>query len=120
MSFDSAVFKSSQADRAVKRFEYVAALLCGPENMSSTLLSLATASFEDLAQIWSWNATVPEAVDSRIHDILLPSIRSRPEAVAIQAWDGNVTYAQLVQDVRSIRPNQKIGCGTSSRSPPRR
>lgn len=47
------------------------------------------------AQLWGWNACVPSPVLLRIHDVISLQASSRPEALAIESWDGSVTYGQL-------------------------
>ncbi|KAI0839487.1 nonribosomal peptide synthase [Hypoxylon sp. FL0890] len=62
--------------------------------------SLAEAAMEeDLGKVWRWNATVPEAIDACVHDLIKGRII--PEAAAVCAWDGELTYAEL--DILSAR-----------------
>ncbi|KAI5861034.1 nonribosomal peptide synthase [Durotheca rogersii] len=48
---------------------------------------------EDLRTIWSWNATVPRAVEDCVHDLIVGQML--PEAAAVCAWDGELTYNEL-------------------------
>lgn len=56
---------------------------------------MATPS--DLAQIWQWNELVPECVDKCVHVIIQERIDAQPNAPAVCAWDGALTYAELGQ-----------------------
>ncbi|KXS97155.1 hypothetical protein AC578_3058 [Pseudocercospora eumusae] len=53
------------------------------------------ATNEDLDKIWTWNASRPRAVDGRVHDLVAALAQERPDALAIDAWDGRLTYSQL-------------------------
>lgn len=56
------------------------------------------ATETDLKEIWSWNAFVPEAVETCVHDIIVSvAHKQKPETLAIDAWDGRLTYQQLDQ-----------------------
>ncbi|RHZ65567.1 Nonribosomal peptide synthetase 1, partial [Aspergillus turcosus] len=52
-------------------------------------------SVQNKRQIAAWNKTLPKAVDKCIHEILEDKAKQCPEAIAIAAWDGNLTYAKL-------------------------
>lgn len=45
---------------------------------------------------------VPSSLECRIQDAVLEQTRIRPESVAIDAWDGTVTYAQLEQSANLL------------------
>ncbi|PHH81937.1 hypothetical protein CDD82_7476 [Ophiocordyceps australis] len=52
-------------------------------------------SAADLEQIWQWNKTVPETIEGCIHERILERARRYPQAEAVRAWDGRLTYGQL-------------------------
>ncbi|KAF1347597.1 hypothetical protein BDV97DRAFT_355553 [Delphinella strobiligena] len=65
------------------------------------------ATETDLKEIWSWNAFVPEAVETCVHDIIVSvAHKQKPETLAIDAWDGRLTYQQL--DQLSERLSQQL------------
>lgn len=49
----------------------------------------------DLEDIVGWNAGLPTAVHATIPDMIARTIEERPDAEALCAWDGNLTYSQL-------------------------
>lgn len=57
--------------------------------------SICCASGEDLDQIRDWNKMVPEASEAYVDDLIAENIRKQPDAPAIDAWDGQLTYSQL-------------------------
>ncbi|PHH81423.1 hypothetical protein CDD82_813 [Ophiocordyceps australis] len=60
-------------------------------------LSQVEMASQDLEQIWKWNAVVPRTVERCVHDIIQDSLRQHADALAIDAWDGQLSYAQLHQ-----------------------
>ncbi|KXT10319.1 hypothetical protein AC579_1116 [Pseudocercospora musae] len=53
------------------------------------------ATNDDLVKIWTWNASSPRAVNGCVHDLVAALAQERPDALAIDAWDGRLTYSQL-------------------------
>ncbi|KAE8146387.1 hypothetical protein BDV25DRAFT_143753 [Aspergillus avenaceus] len=52
-------------------------------------------SQSDLLKLWDWNETVPTAAESCVHDLILQQALKQPDAPAVCAWDGNLTYREL-------------------------
>ena len=48
-----------------------------------------------LEKIWSWNSTVPEAIEKCVHELFTEQARALPDAPAICAWNGGLTYGEL-------------------------
>ncbi|EFQ93183.1 hypothetical protein PTT_09507 [Pyrenophora teres f. teres 0-1] len=46
-------------------------------------------------QLWAWNQDVPPAIEQCVHDLFAKQARARPNAPAIFAWDGELTYGEL-------------------------
>lgn len=53
------------------------------------------ASTESLRTVWGFNSVVPERVDACIHDMISDQALRTPDAQAIKAWDGDMTYTEL-------------------------
>lgn len=67
-------------------------------NMSAQLPVLdadAPPSASELDEIWAKNAVVPESVSGCVHDLIDEVAQRQPDAPAVCAWDGDLTYAQL-------------------------
>lgn len=63
-------------------------------------LTMKTSSLNFLdpvqeSQLWSWNNTVPAPVLMRIDDAITRRASLFPDALAVDSWDGSVTYDQL-------------------------
>lgn len=51
-------------------------------------------SEQDLDQIWKWNELVPPTLRECIHDIISRQAVERAQNVAIEGWDGSLTYRE--------------------------
>jgi amino acid adenylation domain-containing protein len=70
----------------------IAAITAGPR---SSVRSLDLTTDEEKQKLWTWNREVPAVVERCVHDLFAEQAAARPEASAICAWDGELTYAEL-------------------------
>ena len=61
----------------------------------SPLETIDVVPSEHVEQIRNWNADIPPRVETRIQDRFEENSRLRPDALAIQGWDGDLTYREL-------------------------
>lgn len=54
-----------------------------------------STSSQELDDIWASNTVVPESVMGCVHDLITEVVQKQPDALAVSAWDGDFTYAQL-------------------------
>ena len=95
INFDSTVVKPRLVERMAQQFEHILRQLCAEPCQTAKVKDIETISQQDLRDIWQWNASVPLAVEMCMHDVIAETTRRQPEAVAICAWDGELTYRQL-------------------------
>lgn len=95
INFDSHTVSIAQAQRIVNQLEVVLRQICLERNRSTKLTNICTLTEEELREIWTWNATVPVAVEGLVHNLITERAREQPEAPAICAWDGDLTYDEL-------------------------
>ncbi|KAG7041998.1 amino acid adenylation [Colletotrichum scovillei] len=50
---------------------------------------------KDLSDIEEWNKLPPQTVDTCVHAVFEEHVRNQPEAQAVFAWDGCLTYSRL-------------------------
>ncbi|CAJ0554478.1 Ff.00g129910.m01.CDS01 [Fusarium sp. VM40] len=93
-SSDSRVISASLVDRLLLRLDHVATQLCSCRPQQ-TINEVDLMTEKDLESIWNWNREVPRTLDCCVHSIIEDQVRANPEAPAICAWDGNLTYAEL-------------------------
>jgi amino acid adenylation domain-containing protein len=103
-TFDNHVVTAWAAGKLLEQLAHATHQLVLHRN--KTLQELQLASTEDLHDIWTWNANVPPTNDVCVHDLIASTVNDRPEATAICAWDGELTYAQL--DELSSRAATKL------------
>lgn len=76
-------------------------------------MNLLSSADKDLIQ--GWNRVVPRPVDRCLHDLVSEHARSRPDAPAVCAWDGDLTYGQLEAEAsrfsRRLRRAGVVGLG---------
>ncbi|KAH7366799.1 surfactin synthetase subunit 3 [Plectosphaerella cucumerina] len=65
------------------------------EHPSRSIADAIGPTRADIGQIWSWNAELPPKIDRGLHEYVADNAASQPEALAIESWDGNLTYAQI-------------------------
>ncbi|KAK2841631.1 NRPS [Arthroderma sp. PD_2] len=95
-SFDSRVIREDAVESMVLQLKHILQQICqigaAPQ---LRVKDIETACNDDLGRIWQWNATVPVPVETCIHDLIARRIYSQPNAKAIHAWDGDLTYKEL-------------------------
>ncbi|KAI9147152.1 Nonribosomal peptide synthetase dtxS1 [Paramyrothecium foliicola] len=49
----------------------------------------------EIEALWDLNQSLPEAIDECVHDTIATRVTQHPEKVAVDAWDGSISYAEL-------------------------
>ncbi|KAF2636555.1 acetyl-CoA synthetase-like protein [Massarina eburnea CBS 473.64] len=93
MNFDLNIIDVAQMDRIVVQFEHVLRQLC--TSQAQQIKNVETVSQQDLNELWTWNANVPETDSSCVHDQISATARKQTFAPAICAWDGDLSYSEL-------------------------
>ncbi|KAI1353206.1 hypothetical protein F5Y01DRAFT_277248 [Xylaria sp. FL0043] len=114
--FDSAVISKSQSEDIVHHLSSIVRQLANtPSDRRLRELSLLTA--KDETTIWNWNQTVPETVESPIHDIISHRGEQQPGLPAVSAWDGDISFKELDElSSRLARYLKDIGIGSQDSS----
>ncbi|RDW58914.1 uncharacterized protein DSM5745_11120 [Aspergillus mulundensis] len=63
---------------------------------------LKEAGREGLTQLLRWNEHLPPSVDLCVHDVILSHCEQTPDAPAVHAWDGMLTYRELDELSQSL------------------
>ncbi|KAH8889973.1 putative nonribosomal peptide synthase [Thozetella sp. PMI_491] len=108
-SFDSQVISPIEVRRLLQQFEHILRQFC-QQYQSIRLGDLTRASSHDLNTIWAWNATVPQSVGMCVHDLFAKQAKETPNAQAVYAWDGELSYSQL-DELSSRLAHWLIGAG---------
>ncbi|KAB8257986.1 acetyl-CoA synthetase-like protein [Aspergillus pseudonomiae] len=104
LSFDEHVIDPSQAERMLVQFEQALREVCRHDDVIDKiyLSQLQLLSRSDSQQIWSWNAMVPEKVDGRVDRLIAERVEAQPDAPAICAWDGELSYREVFSKARLL------------------
>ncbi|PLB36947.1 uncharacterized protein BDW47DRAFT_126854 [Aspergillus candidus] len=94
LSFDSATIQEKSAVRLLQQLEHILGQIASIDG-STDIGNLSRVSERDLQDIWTWNATVPESVEDCVHNLFAQRVIETPDAPAVCAWDGQLTYRQL-------------------------
>lgn len=94
LSFDSTVIQEEAAIRLLEQLEHILGQIASVDG-STNIGDLRRVSERDLHDVWKWNAAVPESVEDCVHNVFAQRVAETPEAPAVCAWDGELTYVQL-------------------------
>lgn len=113
--FDKKIVPHLQAERMLQQLEHIVRQICQPTNNQLTLSKIATADEQDLRAIWVWNGTVPEGIETCVHDLISRRVRCHPDAIAVDAWDGQFSYREL-EDISTCVAYRLIQDGVTCES----
>lgn len=60
------------------------------------LANIAGILPSDVEDIWRWHDKVPATIDECIHDTIWNQAARQPDAIAVDGWDGKLTYAEFM------------------------
>ncbi|CAA9959672.1 hypothetical protein PTMSG1_03087 [Pyrenophora teres f. maculata] len=93
-SFDGRVVEDWLVKKMLSQFSFVMQQLA-EVSAEEKVADINIITPEDMQQLWAWNQTVPTATDRCVHDLFAEQARARPDALAVCAWDGEMTYSEL-------------------------
>ncbi|RAK76849.1 acetyl-CoA synthetase-like protein [Aspergillus fijiensis CBS 313.89] len=94
LSFTEAIVSQAEAQALLRQLQSVLReLLSRPAETTIQNLSLLTA--DDYAQLVAWNRAAPQPVRETAHGLFTARAQRQPQAVAVESWDGRLTYAEL-------------------------
>ncbi|PLB48494.1 acetyl-CoA synthetase-like protein [Aspergillus steynii IBT 23096] len=87
-------------------------------HQEKTLGAVSEACPEHLGILSSWNSQVPDRIEQGVHELILQNCAARPNATAVSAWDGELTYKELDDLSSSLATRlQQLSVGPSSYVP---
>ncbi|PSN65088.1 nonribosomal peptide synthetase-like protein [Corynespora cassiicola Philippines] len=97
MTYDPAVLNSHEVSWLMTQFAHLVKQLCRDECQEVPISDLSFLSQDNTAQISAWNAPldIDRHVNCTIHQLVHETCQRQPEAPAICAWDGEMTYREL-------------------------
>ncbi|EPE34341.1 Acetyl-CoA synthetase-like protein [Glarea lozoyensis ATCC 20868] len=93
--YDKDVISSAQLKRVIDFFACVVQRILTQSPRSYRIQEIVAIGEEDLQQVLAWNSTIPPNVDKCIHEMVQAQVKKSPAALAISAWDGDLTYEEF-------------------------
>ncbi|KAJ5346304.1 hypothetical protein N7541_008786 [Penicillium brevicompactum] len=91
--FDDTVLPRLEVQRIVRQFEHVLQQLASAP--TGKLSDIEIISPQDKENLLQWNRDLAEPVNECVHRLISQNNFSQPNAPAICAWDGELTYTEL-------------------------
>lgn len=100
LHYDKSQLGKKQAPRLLAQFAHVLQQLVSKACSLSPAIPLSEIeymSLSDLSEVMQWNQDPPPptVIEDCVHDVITRTSNKCPDAVAIDAWDGTYTYADL-------------------------
>jgi amino acid adenylation domain-containing protein len=112
--FDSNLINKRQMERMVGQFSHILKQICS-ERSGIRILDITAISSSDIQEIWSWNSQIPLRIGSCMHYLIEEQARKQPTTLAIESWDGQLTYKELEDKSTYLaREIAASGIGTTS------
>ncbi|KAJ5964403.1 HC-toxin synthetase [Penicillium vulpinum] len=92
---DDDVLSAWQVQTMMYHFEHLLEQLTETKNQEAQVASVDLFGPHDLQQIIQWNEQYPEVVESTVPVIFAGQVSGQPDALAVDAWDGRLTYSEL-------------------------
>lgn len=79
--------------------EFLQTLSSVIEASEATIASIPVlvSMFRDHDKLWLWNSQVLQLREECVHQLIEQQVRLRPDAIGIDAWDGQMCYSELHQ-----------------------
>lgn len=94
MSYDTGHLQSAQVQAFAKHFRHVLCQLLQPAD-DARVGTVSAVSDWDVTQALAYNGERPQVIDECFHALFEASARARPDELAIDSWDGQLTYQEL-------------------------
>ncbi|KAJ6068698.1 hypothetical protein N7499_010585 [Penicillium canescens] len=92
---DDNILSAWQVQTIMHHFEHILEQVTDVKNLQAQLASIELFGNNDLQQIIQWNRQYPETVESTVPVIFADQVSQQPEALAVDAWDGQLSYSEL-------------------------
>ncbi|KAL7940447.1 hypothetical protein V8C42DRAFT_362624 [Trichoderma barbatum] len=93
-NFDERITELWRVRKLLSQFDFVLNQFWNAA-AETTIADIEMVTESDLAAIWERNKVLPMPVQCCIHNVFEEQAQTRPEAVALHAWDGKMTYGEL-------------------------
>ncbi|KAK1505403.1 peptide synthetase [Colletotrichum abscissum] len=99
LAYSTATLSSAMASNVSHTFSSVLSRLIEMDDVQATIATTTAISRWDMQQVATWNsrmhAPLPGPRLTCIHRLIENQVRLQPDAQAVHAWDGHMTYKEL-------------------------
>ncbi|KAG5971521.1 D-lysergyl-peptide-synthetase subunit 1 [Claviceps cyperi] len=95
--YDKAVVDERQMGRILAQFEHILTQIHSNETIHDDIGGVDKLSGSDWRELQAWNSNLPPSHPKGLgaHQAIQERCQTQPDATAIDAWDGSVTYGEL-------------------------
>ena len=97
--FDEAVLSTVAVNNLLQQFEHIFLQLAfaneGEATKSRVVRDIELVSECDKQLLATWSSEMPPRIDKCLHDLVKNTVLQQPSAIAVCAWDGELTYEDL-------------------------
>ncbi|EEQ35622.1 peptide synthetase [Microsporum canis CBS 113480] len=93
--YDNCVLSNWQVENMMHHLSYISESLSKIEYRHLRISDIDMFGQRDKEQVLRWNNAYPESVESTVPLLFAQQVEERPSALAIDAWDGQLTYTEL-------------------------
>lgn len=93
-SFDARLIETWQVNKMLAQLGFVVQQLA-QASPGTRVMDIDMVTPSDRQQLWKWNHKLPPAMERCVHDLYSEQAKTQPKALAIDAWDGRLTYEEL-------------------------
>ncbi|KAH8805465.1 peptide synthetase [Xylogone sp. PMI_703] len=108
LNYSASSVLEEQALNIASTFETAVSLMIN--NTKQMIGEVELISERDLAIIWGWNKAQPRVVNECVQDYIARQVAAQPEAQAVDAWDGSLTYREL-DEISTRLAHHLVGLG---------
>ncbi|KAI0848990.1 lysergyl peptide synthetase 1 [Daldinia vernicosa] len=105
--FDSSVVPGPQMQRILCQYEHILTQVHVIESKDTKVGDIKRLSYQDWNEIKMWNSILPPTTQLCVHEAIQEICQRQPEALAVQSWDGTLTYHDHLQAL-GLGPNKFV------------
>ncbi|CAG8406371.1 unnamed protein product [Penicillium salamii] len=94
ISSDSSIIDQGQVERILHQMEHILRQLCAADS-EKKVSHVDVVSPNDLQDILAWNSRIPTIEEVSVSELISRRASHCPDDLAIHAWDGKMTYAEM-------------------------
>ncbi|EZF27693.1 hypothetical protein H103_00368 [Trichophyton rubrum CBS 288.86] len=99
--YDRCLLSCWQVENMMSHLGQLSKIFADNSNYHLQIMEIVMFGERDRQQVLEWNRIYPETVESTVPLVFAQQVKERPSNIAIDAWDGQLTYSEL-NDVSDV------------------